>query len=119
MQIPMDPSDPIVALLALALVEVLKKGVLPKKALDRVSPIMPIIVFLVAIALRAAYDASMTEEGLTWASAFRGLAAAGVAVLTHAQFRSVAKALTAEEGAEGVEPLPPSSRVPPSEGEGA
>lgn len=91
--VPLDPSDPLVALFALMLTEALKRLLKPA-ALARIGPILPAIVVLTALALRAGYDAALTEGGLTWASVLRGLAAAGVAVLTHAQFRSVAKALT-------------------------
>lgn len=91
--VPVDPSDPIVALFALVLTEALKRLLKPA-ALARIGPVIPAIVVLTALALRAGYDAALTEGGLTWASVLRGLAAAGVAVLTHAQLRSVAKALT-------------------------
>lgn len=92
--VPMDPSDPIVALFALLVTELLKRLLKPA-TLERVSPTIPAVVVLIAMGLRVAYDAAVTPEGITWASVLRGIAAAGVAVLTHSQFRSVAKAIAA------------------------
>jgi uncharacterized membrane protein len=85
-----DPSDPVLALATLLLAEVLKR--LAPSLAERLSPVLPLVVVLLAVALRALVDA-VSAEGLTWSSVLRGLAAAGVAVLTHAQFRSVAKAV--------------------------
>ena len=93
--IPFDPSDPTIALGALVLAEALKR--LAPSLFERLSPVMPLIVVLLAVAIRALVDA-VSAEGLTVTSFLRGLAAAGVAVLTHAQFRSVVKALTKEPG---------------------
>jgi hypothetical protein len=94
--VPMDPSDPIVALFALVITEALKRMLKPA-ALKRVGPVIPVVVVVLAMALRVGYDAMLTDGGaLTWATVLRGLAAAGVAVLTHTQFRSVAKAFTGE-----------------------
>jgi len=105
--VPIDPSDPIVALSALVLAEALKRMLKPA-ALKRIGPVIPVIVVVLAMALRVGYDAMLTEGGaLTWATVLRGLAAAGVAILTHTQFRSVVKALMGE-------PKPPAE--PPTGG---
>lgn len=101
--IPIDPSDPLVAFFALGLMEALKR-VLKPAALARIGPIIPVIVVILALAMRVGYDASGGQ--LAWSSVLRGLAAAGVAVMTHTQFRSVAKAVVEAKAANDVQDPP-------------
>lgn len=94
-QIPFDPSDPVIAVGSVLLTEVLKR--LAPKLLDRLSPVIPALVCLLAIALRALLDA-VAEGGVSWSSLWRGLAAAGVAVLSYSQVRSAGKAMDGPKG---------------------
>ncbi len=104
--VPVDPSDPVVVVLALVLTEALK-GLVSEKTYARFAPVLPLFVVLLAVFIRVVYD-TVTSEGLSWSTMLRGLASAGVAVLTHAQFRAVAKALT--DPAPPAEPRKPTRR---------
>lgn len=98
-----DVGDPIVVIIAIALTEALKR-LLPAAMLGKLKPYLPALVVLTALAGRVIYDALATADGVTWETAFRALAAAGVAVLSHAQFRSVLKAVQAAQVAQDADP---------------
>lgn len=98
--VPMDSSDPAVAFLALMLMELLKLLLRPA-ALKRIAPAIPALVVLLALGIRVTYDAFLSDGGqVTAATALRALAAGAVAVMSHAQFRSVVKAMTAADSTE-------------------
>lgn len=92
--VPFDPTDPMISIGVVALTEILKKLV-SETVLLKITPALPVLVFLLSIFVRVLIDA-VNDEPLTVATFLRGLASAGVAVLTHTQFRSVVKALTEE-----------------------
>tara|TARA_R110002126_G_scaffold50022_5_gene137865 strand:+ start:217 stop:534 length:318 start_codon:yes stop_codon:yes gene_type:complete len=88
-ELALDAGDPIVVFASMALGEALKKF-LAEAAYAKLKPIIPIIIVLLAFGGRVVYDSVMLE-GLTMGTGLRALAAGSVAVLTHTQFRSLAK----------------------------
>ncbi len=84
-----DPADPIIVLVSIGLGQILKR-VLPARVNHVIKPYLPVIILLLAVGGRVLYDFLSSGE-ITVNTALRALAAAGVAVLTHSQFRSIAK----------------------------
>lgn len=106
----MDAQDPFVIVLTWVLVWAVRKWA--KDRLPKVRHMLPFIAVLLAIAVRAAMEASAGLE-LSWATVGHGLAAAGVAVLTHSQGREIKKVQDrAREAKEalGATPLGPDDR---------
>lgn len=102
-----DVGDPIVVFVSIALGELLKRT-LPAQALAFIKPVLPAIIVLLAVFARVVYDMLATGEGITVETAFRALAAGGVAIMTHTQFRSLVKAVKARDNADGSEATPDS-----------
>jgi len=80
-------TDPIVVGLTIALTWVLSKFPVFK---ERLRPYLPMFALIIAVLARAILDA--IEGEVTLESLLRGLAAGGMAVMSHQQIRQLSKA---------------------------
>ena len=92
-QVQVDATDPLVAVLAWAISAALSRY-LGRRA-RRYRHAVPTVAVLVAVALRAAYAQGM-DQPIDLALLLRAVAAGAAAVLGHSQFREIGK-LTAKD----------------------
>lgn len=85
-----DTTDPIVVILAWLITWGIGRAL--KNASPRVRAGMPLLALLAALGLRVAFDAAQGHP-LTVDTLLRALAAGGVAVAGHSQFREAVKLL--------------------------
>jgi uncharacterized protein YjbJ (UPF0337 family) len=86
--VPVDVTDPSVVLLAWFIVQAVRK-VAGEKA-EQIRFLLPVITVVAAVAVRALADV-MQGHPLDQSTLFRAVAAAGITVLAHSQYREVQK----------------------------
>lgn len=90
-QVPVDASDPIAAIVGWLLASALRRYLGDRASAYR--SLIPIVSILIAVALRAGYGAALGES-FTTATMLRAVAAGAVAVAGHSQFREAVKLST-------------------------
>lgn len=100
--VPIDGSDPTTMILAWGLVGLIRWVVQTWRPAwyPKVRKGLPIAAFLIAVFLRAAWDA-IEGGGITTATVARAFAAGAGAVLIHSQARELMKSTTIPEAPEG------------------